>query len=64
MKAPIHRLNKKELVWLGSHICRHGHTYLEHYNCYLQEKPSIEEKVGFLDIETFGLDADFAVMLT
>ena len=64
MKAPIHRLSKKELVWLGSHTCRHGHTYLEHYNCYLQEKPSMEEKIGFLDIETFGLDADFAVMLT
>jgi len=62
--APIHRLSKKELIWLGSHRCKHSHTYLEHYSCFLEENPSMEEKVGFLDIETSNLDANFGIILT
>lgn len=61
---PIHRLKKAELVWLGTHKCRHGHTYLEHYSCFLKENPSVEEKVGFLDIECSNLDANFGIMLS
>lgn len=62
--APVHRLKKKEIVWLGSHRCReHSHTYLEHYSCYLKENPD-REKIGFLDIEASNLDADFGIMLS
>ncbi len=62
-RCPVHRLKKAEIVWLGSHFCRHGHTYLEHYSCYLKEHPE-REKVGFLDIETSNLDADFGIILS
>lgn len=64
VRLPVHRLKKAEFVWLGSHKCRHGHNYLEHYNCFLQENPNMEEKVGFMDIETSNLDANFGIILT
>lgn len=60
----MHRLKKKEMVWLFTHRCRHGHRYIEHYNCYLQENPQVEEKIGFLDIETSNLDANWGIILS
>lgn len=62
MPAPVHRLTKDEIIWLATHRCRHGHTYLDHYSCYLKEHPNAE-KIGFIDIETSNLDADFGIML-
>jgi len=62
MIAPVGRLTKKEIIWLHNHRCRHGHTYLEHYNCYLQENPK-GLKIGFFDIEASNLKADFGIML-
>jgi len=59
--APVHRLKKAEIVWLGSHRCRHNHTYLEHYNCYLEENPE-HGNIGFLDIETSNLKANMGVI--
>ncbi len=59
--APVHRLKKKEIVWLGSHRCRHGHTYIEHYNCYLDENPEYGN-IGFLDIETSNLKANMGII--
>jgi len=59
--APVHRLKKAEIVWLGSHRCRHNHTYLEHYNCYLDENPE-HGNIGFLDIETSNLKANMGVI--
>lgn len=57
-------MKKDQIVWLGSHNCEaHGHTYLSHYNCYLREGPE-KEKVGFFDIETSNLVADFGIMLS
>lgn len=64
MIAPVHRLKVAEIRYLASHRCRHGHTYLEHYQCYLDETPEVLQKVGFLDIETSNLDANFGIMLT
>lgn len=64
MQAPVHRLSKDKIVWLANHKCKHRHTYLEHYNCYLSECPEAEEKVGFLDIESSNLDANFGIMLS
>lgn len=61
--VPIHRLKKEEIVWLSTHRCKHKHTYLEHYNCYIQDNPSTE-RVGFYDIETTNLDANFGIILT
>jgi uncharacterized protein YprB with RNaseH-like and TPR domain len=63
MSAPVNRLKKDEIIWLGSHKCeKHGHNYLEHYNCYLTENPNMK-RVGFLDIETSDLKANFGIIL-
>ena len=60
----MHRLKKKEMIWLFNHRCRHGHRYIEHYACYLAENPQVEEKIGFLDIETSNLDANWGIILS
>jgi uncharacterized protein YprB with RNaseH-like and TPR domain len=55
----------KHVIWLDENYCQaHRHKYLEHFNCYLKEHPcgTITEKVGFLDIETTGLEADWDIM--
>jgi uncharacterized protein YprB with RNaseH-like and TPR domain len=62
MKCPVHLIKKSKLIWLNNHLCKHHHTYLSHYDCYLREKPE-DNKAGFLDIETSNLDANFGIML-
>lgn len=64
MIAPVHRLKKVDIIWLSRNRCSHGHTFLEHYNCYLKELPDEQEKIGFFDIETTDLRADWGIMLT
>ena len=62
----FNRLLKEEMVWLYNHSCRHKHKYTEHPKCFLEEykdKLTVTEKVGFLDIETTGLQADFGYIL-
>ena len=61
--VPVHRLKKAELVWLGTHRCRHSHTYLTHYNCYLEEHADAQEREGYLDIETTNLQASYGIIL-
>lgn len=61
--APVHRLSKKEIVWLSQHRCKHRHTYLDHYSCYLEEvKP--KERIGYLDIECSNLNADYGIIFS
>jgi uncharacterized protein YprB with RNaseH-like and TPR domain len=60
--APVTRMNKKLVDYLGTHTCKHGHTYLEHYNCYLEEHQK-GEKVGYFDIECTNLNADYGMVL-
>jgi len=63
MSIPVHRLSKQELIWLSKHKCKeHSHSFIDHYNCYLKENPH-QEKLGFLDIETTNLKADFGIVL-
>jgi uncharacterized protein YprB with RNaseH-like and TPR domain len=64
LKAPVRSLSKEQLVWLGTNKCKHGHTFLEHYACYMNEEMHNDERVGFLDIESSGLKANFAIMLS
>jgi len=56
---------KKHLVWLSENYCKHGHPYLDHFNCYQNEHPGgvIQENVGFLDIEATNLKADFGIVI-
>lgn len=53
-------MKKSEIVWLGSHHCEHGHTFLQHFACYKGHK----ERIGFFDIETSNLVADFGILLS
>lgn len=57
------KFKKTELIKMSTQKCKHGHTYLEHPNCYLIEK-SAETKIGYFDIESGGLNANFDYMLT
>lgn len=63
MRAPVHRLKKADIVWLGGHSCKHGHSYLEHYECYLKENPNEGLRIGYLDIETTNLEETFGFVL-
>lgn len=38
MNAPIRRLLKREAEWLGTNFCKHGHTYLSHYACFIKDQ--------------------------
>jgi uncharacterized protein YprB with RNaseH-like and TPR domain len=66
MKPPIRKLKKSEVEWLNDNTCRHRHTYLEHYRCFLEEKPvsPMKERIGFLDIETSNLKASFGYIIS
>lgn len=61
MLAPVHRLTKKEILWLAKNRCKHRHTYLEHYECYKTENP-LNDRIGFFDIETSNLKPDYGIM--
>jgi uncharacterized protein YprB with RNaseH-like and TPR domain len=63
LNAPVQQMTKAEIVRLANNMCEHSHTYLDHYNCYLKENPE-QKKIGFYDIETSNLDADFGVILS
>ena len=54
---------KDDLIKMANQTCKHGHSYLTHPNCYLLEKKK-EKKIGYLDIESGGLNANFDYMLT
>jgi uncharacterized protein YprB with RNaseH-like and TPR domain len=63
----LRRLKKDEILWLSNHKCQHHHTYLQHPDCFEREKPEhcpIDEKIGFLDIETTGLNANWDYIIS
>ena len=63
----LNRLKKSEILWLNTHHCRHGHRYIEHLHCFTAEKPigsPLREHVGFLDIETTGLNANWDYIIS
>jgi uncharacterized protein YprB with RNaseH-like and TPR domain len=71
----IASLPKRDIIRLARNTCKHGHSYLAHPKCAFDEKVIVtkngkkvvlEEKIGFLDIETFtfGFKADMGFMLT
>ena len=68
MKFNVHKLTRAELAWLASNTCKaHRVSYLSHPNCYYIERPDdspIEERVGFLDIESTHLKASFGYCLS
>jgi uncharacterized protein YprB with RNaseH-like and TPR domain len=64
MKGLTNRANatNKQYEYLYSHRCDHRHRYSTHFNCFLKEN-GISERIGFIDIETSNLKANFGVML-
>jgi len=68
-KINWNRLLKRDFLWLANHRCTHGNRYIEHISCYLREKPLLDdapvvERIGFLDIETSNLNADFGYIIS
>ena len=59
--APVSRLSKKDIIYLANNRCKHSHTYLNHYQCYLKENPH-NEKTGVFDIECSNLAANFGII--
>ncbi len=44
-------------------MCEHGQNGIKHRSCYVKNLIPKDKKVGFLDIETTNLDANFGMML-
>ena len=63
MKAPLPSMKKDEILDLFKWRCSHGHNGISHYNCWIREK-DFGEKVGFIDIETSNLAANFGIILS
>lgn len=61
MKLNIARLPKDEIIRMSKFRCIHKHSGLEHPQCWQQEN-KITERIGYLDIETSGLQADFSII--
>ena len=54
-----------EIRRAAAYRCKHGHTGIEHYDCYMRDTDQYTApRVGFLDIETSNLDANFGIILT
>lgn len=65
MPAPLHRMTKAEIVRASKWRCplpgHSRHTGVEHWKCYLKYGMA-QERMGFLDIETSNLKADYGIM--
>lgn len=64
MKPNTKIMRKKELWEYLNGRCRHGHTYAEHPNCWFTEQKAVRPKIGYLDIETSNLDANYGMIIT
>jgi uncharacterized protein YprB with RNaseH-like and TPR domain len=58
MTIPQRFMKMDLLRFMNTHRCKHGHSYLEHFSCYLEEVNQ-RGKIGFFDIESSALVADF-----
>ena len=56
-------MKKQELVLFMTGRCKHSHKYAEHPACFVEEQ-NRELRIGYLDIETTNLQANFDLMLT
>lgn len=54
---------KKELVIFTTKRCKHGRPYTEHPRCFAHEHGKLP-KIGYLDIETTGFEANYHYMLS
>lgn len=65
MRCTINPVNmlKKDLIIFCTHRCKHGVTYFSHPQCFAREYGRLP-KIGYLDIETTGFDANYHHILT
>ena len=65
MPAPIHRMTKAEMVSASKWRCplpgHSRHTGLEHWTCFVEHGME-QERLGFFDIETSNLKADYGII--
>lgn len=59
----IRKTKKQDLVKLSRRICIHGHSLLTHPQC-LKKELEVVERLGVLDIETTGLQADYGYVFS
>lgn len=62
LRPNVARIPKAELIRMSKWRCKHGETGLSHYRCWLKEHPDAE-RIGFWDIETTNLKANYGIML-
>jgi uncharacterized protein YprB with RNaseH-like and TPR domain len=63
MSLNFARMKKEEIIWMANHRClAHGIRYIEHPACWTREHPD-QQKVGFIDVETSQLTADWGIVL-
>lgn len=63
MRPNPHLMLKAELLKYLTGRCRHSHTYAEHPACWWEEQQK-KPKVGYIDIETSNLDANYGMIIT
>jgi len=56
-------MKKSEMKKYLTGYCRHRHRYTEHPNCFITEQ-GYHTKIGYIDIETSNLKANFGIMLS
>jgi len=56
-------MSKKDLIVFTTKTCKHGHKYCEHPACFIKEQGK-DLKIGYLDIETTGFEANYHCILT
>jgi len=63
MRPNPHLMLKKELLKYLTGRCKHSHTYAEHPACWWKEQNK-KPKIGYIDIETSNLDANYGIIIT
>ena len=63
-KAQLLGLTKAELINRFDFRCKHGHNGIRHIKCYEKKNHKPIERIGFADIETSNLKADFGMVYT
>jgi len=58
-----HTMKKAEMLVFLTGRCKHGHKYFAHPACFNREQKHIP-RIGYLDIETSNLDANYGIILT
>lgn len=63
-KAKLLGFTKEELIQRYDFKCKHGHNGISHSRCFDNGNEHPKERIGFADIETSGLNADFGMVYT